>query len=257
MSHPEKISSGKKTVAKVVEHLDRFSIVQYLSGNSNVGIELGVAAGGFSANMVASGKFSKFFGVDVYADHHNLEEYKRALTTVGIGSNYSLLKMEFEEALDLFPDEFFDFIYFDGYAHTGEMGGKPYFDWLPKLKDGGIFAGDDYHEKWPLVIQAVNHFVSETGAELNLTDPSSKGPDPVFDNFPSWFIFNDRLCKRPKRNKDLEDVGRSLYAKTAEAHQNKVRFGAAFVDIIEQASGTDEPIRFTVNEVSFLIKSEK
>lgn len=43
------------------------------------------------------------------------------------------------------------FIYVDGYAHTGEDRGKTLFDWYPKLKIGGLMAGDDYHDDWPLV----------------------------------------------------------------------------------------------------------
>jgi hypothetical protein len=32
--------------------------------------------------------------------------------------------MSFDDALDIFDDEFFDFIYIDGFAHTGEEGGN-------------------------------------------------------------------------------------------------------------------------------------
>tara|TARA_Y100000389_G_C17052243_1_gene313332 strand:+ start:118 stop:318 length:201 start_codon:yes stop_codon:yes gene_type:complete len=59
----------------------------------------------------------------------------------------------------LFPDDFFDFIYVDGYAHTGEENGKTFFDWWPKLKQNGIFSGDDYdNKKWTEVYKNVNNF---------------------------------------------------------------------------------------------------
>jgi hypothetical protein len=32
--------------------------------------------------------------------------------------------------------------------------------WLPKVKKGGYLAGDDYHENWPGVIQAVNEMLN-------------------------------------------------------------------------------------------------
>ncbi|MDC1120300.1 hypothetical protein OAT72_00365 [Alphaproteobacteria bacterium] len=56
------------------------------------------------------------------------DEYKSAIKLVGLDSNYTLLRMSCDEALDLFDDNYFDFIYFDGYAHKGEEGGKKFSD---------------------------------------------------------------------------------------------------------------------------------
>ena len=107
----------------------RWNVIDGLSGDKNLGIELGVAAGSFSAKMVASGKFARFWGVDMYADSHNTNEYKAALRLVGLDQNYHLLRMTFDQAIDLFPDGHFDFIYVDGYAHTGEEGGRTLLNW--------------------------------------------------------------------------------------------------------------------------------
>ena len=80
-----------------------------------------------------------------------------ALKYIGIeNTTYSLLRMDFDDALLLFEDNYFDFIYVDGFAHTGEEGGKTLIDWIKKLKVGGYLAGDDYHNDWPLVVWAVN-----------------------------------------------------------------------------------------------------
>jgi hypothetical protein len=90
----------------------------------------------FSKRMLDSGKFRIFYGVDLYADHHNTDEYKQALKLVGIERDYKLLRMSFDEALELFDDDYFDFIYFDRYAHTGEEGGNTFVDWFCKVKVG-------------------------------------------------------------------------------------------------------------------------
>ena len=119
--------------------------------------------------MVQSGKFKRFYGIDLYEDHHDTKEYVSALSLVGIEENYSLLRMSFDDAIGLFEDNLFDFIYFDGYAHTGEEGGKTFSDWYKKLKVGGVFSGDDYHDDWPLVKWAVNDMVSKLNCELNVT----------------------------------------------------------------------------------------
>ena len=42
--------------------------------------------------------------------------------------------MTFDDAIDLFEDQFFDFIYIDGFAHTGEEGGETLIKWYRKLK---------------------------------------------------------------------------------------------------------------------------
>ena len=76
------------------------------------------------------------------------------------------------------------------YAHTGEEGGKTLADWLPKVKIGGVIAGDDYHEKWALVKEAVNRFIDDTGFDLMV---SQTVEDNVkFSNYPSWACIKSR-----------------------------------------------------------------
>ena len=163
----------------------RHDVIRGLKGNDNIGIELGVAGGHFSKRLVNSGKFKLVFGVDLYEDHHSVDEYKSAIKLIGLEKNYSLLRMSFDEALGLFDDNYFDFIYFDGYAHTGEEGGKTFSDWWGKLKPDGIYAGDDYHDDWPLVIWAVNALAKEVDAKLNITGQTES---TNLNHYPSWFF---------------------------------------------------------------------
>ena len=171
----------------IIRHDDffRHDVLSMVNGDDCIGIELGVAGGDFSRRMIDSNKFRKFFGVDLYEDHHNVVEYKNALKLIGLEKNYVLLRMSFDEACDLFDDDYFDFIYFDGYAHTGEEGGKTFVDWYKKLKIGGVFAGDDYHERWPLVVWAVNHIVSQIGCDLHVTGQTEI---TNLNRYPSWFF---------------------------------------------------------------------
>jgi SAM-dependent methyltransferase len=124
--------------------------------------------------------------VDVYGDGHNTQEYKKALRAVGLDSDYRLLRMTFDQALDLFQDRQFDFIYCDGYAHTGEEGGRTLIDWYAKLKPGGVMAGDDYDpEAWPLVVWAVHHVVAQLGVPLRITDQVTSDP---YNRYRSWYF---------------------------------------------------------------------
>ena len=170
----------------VVPQVGREGVFQPLRGKKNVGIELGVAGGSFSQRMVSSGLFTKVFGVDTYDDYyHHIEEYREALSATGLLFNYSLLRMTFEEARPLFPEDFFDFIYVDGFAHTGQEGGRTLRDWFSALKVGGVMAGDDYDHTWPLVQWAVNDFVSALGVDLHVTELTE---DTSYNRHPSWFF---------------------------------------------------------------------
>ena len=62
----------------------RYDVVSSLDGTNNIGIELGVAKGDFSKKMIQTNKFRKFYGVDMYNDTHDTNEYKFALRNVGI-----------------------------------------------------------------------------------------------------------------------------------------------------------------------------
>jgi len=207
----------------VLPGTSRDAVLDPLRGKKNVGIELGVAGGSFSTRIVESGKFDKVFGVDTYDDYyHHIDEYREAISRVGLKSNYSLLRMTFEEALSLFPDEFFDFIYVDGFAHTGQEGGQTLADWYPKLKVGGIMAGDDYHDDWPLVQWAVNDFASTLGVGLSVTE---KTESHSYNRYPSWSITKSQSggsdVYRP--HPTLVEVAAAEKAVIARDRQRKVR----------------------------------
>jgi hypothetical protein len=193
----------------------RHDVIEMLENeNNNIGVELGVAKGVFSSRMIESGRFSHFFGVDMYADMHDTKEYKETIRKTGLFSNYKLLRMTFDDAYDLFDDNSLDFIYVDGYAHNGEEGGKVIFDWSKKVKIGGIISGDDYHSDWPLVVEAVNEFIKSSGSDLYLTTNIEDNP---YCSYPSW-----ATIKKASTDKMLPS--NALLEKGRKAKRHKVRF---------------------------------
>jgi hypothetical protein len=172
-------------MATILENAFRHDVLTLLDKpTGNIGVELGVAKGIFSERMVGSRRFEIFYGIDRYGDHHDVEEYKSALRRVGLRSPYRLLRMSFDEAYDLFEDESLDFVYIDGYAHSGEEGGDTIYKWARKVRLGGVIAGDDYHARWPLVVRAVDRFARDTGFELFVTGRVE--PTVDYCGFPSW-----------------------------------------------------------------------
>jgi hypothetical protein len=218
--------------ARKLDGWQRQDVLRLLGDQTGlVGVELGVAAGGFSQRMVASGKFSTFFGVDMYADTHDVDQYKTALRHVGLIGPYKLLRMSFDQAYDLFEDESLDFIYIDGYAHTGQEGGETIWAWARKVRVGGVIAGDDYHSDWPLVIEAVDAFATDTGFELCVT---TEVENTDYAGHPSWaMVKTGAILGAPPS--DLLARGKAAGARVAA----KRRLGKRLGDWLHSVVGDD------------------
>ena len=161
----------------IIQHrADFYKILK--SNNCNIGAELGVDRGEFSEKLNSTHLFAEFYAIDRWLDHHTPEHYFFTLNRLK-KYNVTTLRCTFTEAVSLFADNYFDFIYIDGYAKQGQEGGITLKDWYPKLKPGGIFSGHDYHPKWQKTVNAVNKFSSEHNKKINLTTK---------DEFPSWWF---------------------------------------------------------------------
>lgn len=171
-----------------VELRERYD-VSLLAPPGGVGIELGVAEGVFSERVLQRSALSFLYSVDIYAGDrgHNDDEYRRALTRLmPHRCRNTILRMRFDEAVKLFVDNTFDFVYIDGYAHTGQEGGRTLEEWWPKAKPGAIFGGDDYSPGWPLTKGAVDEFVARRGLELNVIE--NPNPDSPWSQHPTWWV---------------------------------------------------------------------
>lgn len=168
---------------------NRIDIVKLLKPGWT-GVELGVARGEFSESLLANSELKLLYSIDMWAGDrgHDTLQYCEALGRLLKFAHRSfVIKLRFDKALPLFPDEFFDFIYVDGYAHTGEENGETLRDWWPKLKTGGIFAGDDYSPRWPAVMREVDTFAREHDLSLMLIEP--KTLQGGMSRSPSWFAY--------------------------------------------------------------------
>jgi len=184
---------------KILNGKNRYDLVNLIEGNNLIGVELGVAGGLFSKKMIDTGKFKTFFGIDKYSDHHDLKQYKSAIKYVGLLKNYKLIKLDFNEALDIFDDQYFDFIYIDGYAHNGQKGGETICKWIKKVKIGGLLCGDDYNKKFPLTLQAVDYVQKKTDLDLFITDLNAE----TDHQYASWVFKIDKFYDFETK-KDLE-----------------------------------------------------
>ena len=115
-------------------------------------VELGVHRGKYSEQILSLWKPpGRLHMVDIWEEVDNYDDYDRNIDmkyTIDrvkkFGSDrYNIVKNYTTEAALLYPDNYFDFIYLDA-SHTYDSTRRDLQMWWPKLKTGGIFAGDDY-----------------------------------------------------------------------------------------------------------------
>jgi len=162
----------------------------------SIGIELGVASGYYSDVLLSSSKVAKLYSIDRWSDHHGIDEYLSAAHRLALhGSRSVVIRASFDDVIHLFPDEYFDFIYIDAYAHTGQENGKILTDWFGKLKAGGIFAGHDYEpEKWSPTYHAVNEFCESNELTLEVI-PGFMTKKSGEDLWASWYTRKNQNLK--------------------------------------------------------------
>lgn len=127
--------------------------------------EVGVYRGAFSKMMLDAPNWdcNHYYMIDMWTDipgyvdahsdtmnMHNQKEHdenyaaaKQSVWTWYHSGKCTLIKSDSVSAGAKFDDEFFDFIYIDA-AHTYNNVSADMGAWWPKLRQGGIFAGDDY-----------------------------------------------------------------------------------------------------------------
>ena len=149
-----------------------------------VGVELGVQNGTFSRVLLKRSDCLKFYSIDRWAGDRGHDETEYATTIANLkefGGRSSVIRASFSNALSMFEEEYFDFIYIDGYAHMGQEGGETINSWWEKLKPKGCFSGHDYSEKYfPLTYKYVNKFVKNYSLQLHVTQEVG---------YPSWYVF--------------------------------------------------------------------
>lgn len=182
----------------VLDHKDKFTTLKTrweltkLVRPHGIAAELGVANGVFSDLILKKSNIDYLYSIDMYGDRkHTIDQYKVALSLlVPHRKRNTILKMKFDEALSLFPDKYFDFIYIDGFAATGQDGGSALHDWYPKIKDGGVFAGHDYADKWPHTKKAVDDFAAENKLKIHTVGGEAE-PEDEQNRYASWFVVRE------------------------------------------------------------------
>lgn len=161
---------GRDDLAKLLHELD-----------FKVGVEVGVASGGYSKQLAKYNPQMQVYGVDPYQAYNGYRDYKLERT-------FARLKSEAEAKLNKYPNYTFvrkfsadavkdfnqiDFVYIDG-NHREPYVTEDITLWAEKVRPGGIVAGHDYArvkgrphspDNWA-VMDAIHRYTQERGIQL-------------------------------------------------------------------------------------------
>lgn len=122
-----------------------------------IGCYRGASAAAMCVEIINSGKNIKFDCIDIWLNDD--EMYQSFLQNLEpVKPYFNPIRMPSIEAANLYPDESLDLVCIDA-SHNYEDVKADINAWLPKVKPGGILAGDDYY--YPGVFKAVKEAFPE------------------------------------------------------------------------------------------------
>lgn len=133
-----------------------------------VGAWKGASTAAMAVEIANSEKLIKFDVVDTWAgseEHQSdkdvienrlFEEFLKNIEPVK--SFINPIRMPSIDAAKWYTDNSLDFVCIDA-NHEYEKVKEDITAWLPKIKPGGMFAGDDFHHTWPGVVRAVRELL--------------------------------------------------------------------------------------------------
>lgn len=154
-------------------------------GSNVIGVEVGVCCGeNTKAILDNCSNVRKIYAVDPWTAYSAIdqktqnENYKKArslLTSYELDDSVEIQRRTSQEAVELFKDKLFDFVYIDG-DHAYDAVLADCRAWWPLVKPGGILSGHDFRVKDTEVRNAVYYFGKEIFANV------------IETKFSSWYI---------------------------------------------------------------------
>lgn len=171
------------------------------------GVEVGVAAGWFSHQIMKRNPQLFLFGVDPWSRYKGYTDYTRTSTFTTLEDeaherldqfpNYTFVKKFSMEALEDFEDGSLDFCYIDA-NHGDPYVSQDINGWYKKVRCGGILAGHDYirtkgkpggHPPKNDTIQATHRFAEENNIPLFILGTNAIREGETRDKVRSWAFF--------------------------------------------------------------------
>lgn len=137
-----------------IPNVGRNNLAEWLHDlDSQVGVEVGVAAGEYSEIICNNNPQMKLYGIDLwqpyrgYTDYRKNETfrklYQQARSRLSKFPKYIFIKEFSQNALKRFADNSLDFVYIDA-NHEDPFITQDIEGWSQKVKSSGIVSGHDY-----------------------------------------------------------------------------------------------------------------
>ena len=161
----------------------RIDLIKLLPNNP-VTVELGVAEGNFSLDILREWKPKKHYLVDNWGPINDItgdgtnpqvwhdKNYLQTVQKVNDYKNIEILRGITWEMANFVDDNSIDIVYIDA-CHSYECVMKDIESWIPKVKKGGIMAFHDYLSMEYGVNQAVNEFAGKNGFSVNVIEENN------------------------------------------------------------------------------------
>ena len=164
--------------------VQRAEYVSSLIKPGDIGAEIGVASGVFAYHVLLQKKPSKLYLIDPWqyglqADYETNptrdkqlgrdQQYQKVCSYFAPYENVEIVRLKSEDAVTMFPDDYFDYVYIDG-EHSYAAVTRDLANYFPKVRVGGHLIGDDYG--WTGIMPAVQDFLKAHQGECSfLVDP--------------------------------------------------------------------------------------
>ena len=112
------------------------------------GVEIGVQRGVFSEIICQRNPQMRVYGVDAWAPPNGPRMRLKARGRMAAYPQYSFIAAWSVAASQQFAEQSLDFVYIDA-DHSYESCLADITAWHPKIRDGGILSGHDYHNTIP------------------------------------------------------------------------------------------------------------
>jgi hypothetical protein len=188
-----------------------FGIFLNTLGLLGEGVELGVNSGEFSRIILNHWQGSKLHLIDAWEKQDNLVYndlcnhasqdhytycYQQTHNKFHNNPRVKIHKKYSEEAVKMFQDESLDFVYLDA-NHSFTETYKDIENWSKKVKQGGLISGHDF----------VNGYIHNSvwfGSKYAVVKWAEENKYQIYtswedNDFPSWFIFKDKVNLSDKK----------------------------------------------------------
>lgn len=185
------------------EHIPLLAEAMGLQGE---GVEVGVFEGYFSERILTDSKLNRLYSIDPWREFSKSEYPDRANTKQSeldarfeqvserlerFGERSKILRTTSKEAAKQFAPASLDFVYIDA-NHTFEGCLADLQSWWPKLRPGGLIAGDDYCDG---VLSGTNYGVKSAVSTFfnELDQPFQHTYQALHAHWPNWYAVKQEI----------------------------------------------------------------